>query len=131
MSSTHYEALAKKIVARALKRGANQAEAFLQVGRSADVRVRDGEIEDLTQATSKGVGVRVFVKNRLGFVWTSDFDPSALDTIIDRAIALAEMSAPNPLNGLPDKDTLGKFPDVGALFDEEVASLPPDWKINA
>jgi PmbA protein len=131
MSQAKYEALAKKIVARALKRGAKQAEAFLQVGRSADVRVRDGEIEDLTQATSKGVGVRVFVKNRLGFVWTSDFDPSSLDTIIDRAIALAEMSAPNPLNGLPDRDTLGKFPDVGALFDEEVASLPPDWKINA
>lgn len=131
MSAANYEALAKKIVARALKRGARQAEAFLQVGRSADVRVRDGEIEDLTQATSKGVGIRVFVKNRLGFVWTSDFDPSALDTLIDRAIALAEMSAPNPLNGLPDKDTLGKFPDVGALFDQEVASLPPDWKINA
>lgn len=131
MSQAKYEALAKKIVARALKRGAKQAEAFLQVGRSADVRVRDGEIEDLTQATSKGVGVRVFVKNRLGFVWTSDFDPSSLDTIIDRAIALAEMSAPNPLNGLPDRDTLGKFPDVGTLFDEEVASLPPDWKINA
>lgn len=131
MSSTNYEALAKKIVQRALKRGAKQAEAFLQVGRSADVRVRDGEIEDLTQATSKGVGLRVFVKNRLGFVWTSDFDPSALDTIIDRAIALAQMSAPNPLNGLPDEGTLGKFPDVGALYDEEVASLPPDWKINA
>jgi PmbA protein len=131
MSATNYEALAKKIVQRALKRGAKQAEAFLQVGRSADVRVRDGEIEDLTQATSKGVGVRVFVKNRLGFVWTSDFDPAGLDTIIDRAIALAEMSAPNPLNGLPDAGTLGKIPDVGLLFDERVANLPPDWKIKA
>lgn len=131
MSALNYEALAKKIVHRALKRGAKEAEAFLQVGRSADVRVRDGEIEDLTQATSKGVGVRVYVKNRLGFVWTSDFEWSALDTLIDRAIALAEMSAPHPLNGLPDKRTLGKFPDVGLLFDEEVASLPPDWKIKA
>ncbi|MFZ5445301.1 MAG: TldD/PmbA family protein [Myxococcota bacterium] len=131
MSTTNYETLAKKIVQRALKRGAKQAEAFLQVGRSADVRVRDGEIEDLTQATSKGVGLRVFVKNRQGFVWTSDFDPAALDTMVDRAIALAEMSAPNPLNGLPDKASLGKLPEVGPLFDPEVASLPPDWKINA
>jgi PmbA protein len=126
-----YEALAKKIVHRALKRGAKQAEAFLQVGRNADVRVRDGEIEDLTQATSKGVGLRVFVKNRLGFVWTSDFTPAALDTMIDRAIALAEMSAPNPLNGLPGASELGKFPKVGALFDRRVADLPPDWKIKA
>lgn len=129
--STNYEALAKKIVQRAIKKGAKQADAFLQVGRSADVRVRDGEIEDLTQATSKGVGIRVFVKNRQGFVWTSDFDPKALDTLIDRAIALAEMSAPNPLNGLPDARDLGKFPDVGELFDPRVANLPPDWKIKS
>lgn len=131
MSTGKYEALAKKIVQRALKRGAKQAEAFLQVGRSADVRVRDGEIEDLTQATSKGVGLRVFVKQRQGFVWTSDFDAASLDTMVDRAIALAEMSAPNPLNGLPDAASLGKLPDVGPQFDPEVASLPPDWKIHA
>ncbi len=127
----NYEQLAKKIVQKALKRGAKQAEAFLQVGRSADVRVRDGEIEDLTQATSKGVGIRVFVKNRQGFVWTSDFDPHALDQLIDRAIAIAEMSAPNPLNGLPSPADLGKIPNVGELFDPRVAELPDDWKIKA
>ena len=129
--STNYEALAKNVMQRALKRGAKQAEVFLQVGRSADVRVRDGEIEDLTQATSKGLGVRVFVKNRLGFVWTSDFNASGLDTLIDRAIALAEMSAANPHNGLPDKDLFKQYPDVGELFDEKVANLPPDWKIKS
>ena len=127
----NYEQLAKKIVQKCLKRGAKQAEAFLQVGRSADVRVRDGEIEDLTQATSKGVGIRVFVKNRQGFVWTSDFDPHALDQLIDRAIAIAEMSAPNPLNGLPTAADLGKIPNVGELFDPRVAELPDDWKIKA
>ena len=129
--STNYEALAKNVMQRALKRGAKQAEVFLQVGRSADVRVRDGEIEDLTQATSKGLGVRVFVKNRLGFVWTSDFNSAGLDTLIDRAIALAEMSAANPHNGLPDKDLFKQYPDVGELFDEKVANLPPDWKIKS
>jgi PmbA protein len=127
----NYEQLAKKIVQKCLKRGAKQAEAFLQVGRNADVRVRDGEIEDLTQATSKGVGIRVFVKNRQGFVWTSDFDPHALDQLIDRAIAIAEMSAPNPLNGLPTAADLGKIPNVGDLFDPRVAELPDDWKIKA
>lgn len=129
--SSPYAALAKKLVQRALKKGAAEAEAFLEVGRQADVRVRDGEIEDLTQATSKGVGLRVFVKQRLGFAWTSDFDPSTLDAFVDRAIALAEASAPNPLNGLPNEADLGRWPDVGLLFDDAVASLPPEWKINA
>ena len=69
---TDYEALAKQLVARAKKKGAKQAEVFMEIGRESSVRVRDGEIEDLTQATSKGAGVRVFVKDRLGFAWTSD-----------------------------------------------------------
>lgn len=129
--STNYEQLAKKLVARAKKMGAKQAEAFVQVGREASCRVRDGEIEHLTQATSKGVGLRVIVKNRLGFSFTSDFEPSSLNDFVDRAVKLAEAAAPNPLNGLPDEKDLGDFPDVGALYDPEVASLAADWKITA
>ncbi|MDP3505549.1 MAG: TldD/PmbA family protein [Myxococcales bacterium] len=129
--STNYEQLAKKLVARAKKMGAKQAEAFVQVGREATCRVRDGEIEHLTQATSKGVGLRVIVKNRLGFSFTSDFEPSSLNAFVDRAVKLAEAAAPNPLNGLPDEKDLGDFPDVGALYDPEVASLAADWKITA
>ena len=125
---TDYQALAKKLVARAKKKGATQAEAFVQVGRTADVRVRDAEIEDLTQATSKGVGLRVIVNQRLGFAFTSDLSAN-LDAFVDKAISLAEVSAPNPLNGLPSRG--GKLPDVGPLFDPEVASLRPDWKIEA
>ncbi len=129
--TTDYQALAKKLVARARKRGAKQAEAYVEVGRTADVRVRDGEIEDLTQSTAKGVGLRVIVKDRLGFAYTSDFDSSGLDAFVDQAIAFAAASAPNQQNGLPTRQDLGHYPDVGPLYDPEVASLPPDWKIKA
>jgi PmbA protein len=126
-----YVALAKKLMARAKKRGAQQAEAFIEIGREASCRVRDGEIEDLTQATSKGVGVRVFVKNRLGFAWTSDFTEASLNDFVDKAVALASASAPNPLNGLPPRASLHGHHDVGALFDPRIASLRPEWKIEA
>ncbi len=129
--TTNFEALAKKIVQRARRRGADEAEIFIQVGRQADVRVRDGDIEDLTQATSKGAGLRVFVKKRLGFAWTSDFSDQSVDLFVDRAIALAEASAPNRQNGLPEAKGQLPIADVGSLYDAEVASLPPDWKINA
>lgn len=128
---TDYQALAKQMVARAKKRGAQQAEAFIEVGRESSVRVRDGQIEDLTQATSKGAGIRVFVKDRLGFAWTSDFTPDAINTSIDRAVELAAASAPNKLNGLPDKKQLKAPSDVGPLYDEAVASLDPEWKIKS
>lgn len=126
-----YEALAKKLVAKAKKRGAAQAEAFVEIGRESSVRVRDGEIEDLTQATSKGVGLRVVAKQRLGFIYTSDFDASALDAFVDRALQLAQAAAPNPLNGLPQRTALKGGQEVGQLFDAEVANLSPEWKIRA
>lgn len=129
--STNYEQLAKRLVQRAKKRGADEAEAFIEIGRNSSVKVREGEIEDLTEATSKGVGVRVFSKGRLGFAYTSDFTEGSLNTFVDRALQLAQASAPNKLNGLPERKSLGKPADVGALFDPKIASLPPDWKVKA
>ena len=129
--TTAYEALAKKLVARAKKRGAAQAEAFVEIGRESSVRVRDGEIEDLTQATSKGVGLRVVAKQRLGFIYTSDFDPTGMDAFVDRALQLAQAAAPNPLNGLPTRAALKGDKTIGPLYDSEVANLSPEWKIRA
>jgi PmbA protein len=127
---TNYTALAKKVVAKAKKKGAKQAEAWVEVGRESSVRVREGQIEDLTQATGKGVGVRVFVQGRLGFAYSSDFSDAALDSIVTRAVELAKSAAPNPLNGLPDKKLYAGRAEVGQLFDPKVANLDPEWKIK-
>ncbi len=129
--STDYQALAKKLMARAKKKGAQQAEVFIEVGREASCRVRDGEIEDLTQATSKGVGIRVFVNKRLGFAWTSDFTEGSLNGFVDKAVMLARAAAPNALNGLPPRGDLKGHAEVGALFDPAIANLRPEWKIEA
>src|SRR5215471_8717318 len=126
-----YEQLARNAVQRACKKGARQAEAFLEVGRQSSCRVREGEIEDLTEATSKGVGLRVVSNQRVGFAYTSDFDPGSLNQFVDRALQLAEAAAPNKLNGLPSTQDLSNRSNAGELFDPEIAGLPSDWKIKA
>jgi PmbA protein len=128
---TNYEQLAKNLVHRARKRGAQQAEAYLELGRQSSCRVRDGEIQDLTEATSKGLGLRVVSKQKLGFAFTSDFEPANLNQFVDRAVDLAAAAAANRLNGLPQGDQLGSASDVGDLYDPKVASLSPDWKVKA
>ncbi len=127
---TSYEKLAKRLVDRAKKQGAQQAEAYVQVGRDSSCRVRDGSIEDLTQSTSKGVGLRVISKDRLGFAYTSDFEEGSLNAFVDRALQLAEAAAPNKLNGLPAKADLKKRVTVEGLYDDAVAQLPADWKVR-
>jgi PmbA protein len=130
--SPDYAKLAQKLVQRALKQGATQAEVFIEVSRDSSCRVRDGQIEDLTGATSKGVGIRVICQGRLGFVYSSDFAPSVLEGFVDRAVALAKVAAKNPWNVLPDRAELAsKAAPVEGLFDPAVASLPSDWKVKA
>jgi len=128
---TKYEQLAKNVIQRARRRGAQQAEVYLELGRQSSCRVRDGEIQDLTEATSKGIGLRVVCDQRLGFAFTSDFDPTSLNRFADRAVDLASAAAPHRLNGLPTSEDLGTPSDVGELYDPRISSLQPDWKIKA
>jgi PmbA protein len=128
--SQSYEKLARQVVARARRKGARQAEAFIDVTRTSSVRVRDGQIEDLTQSTGKGMGLRIVKDRRLGFAYTSDFQQEGVASFVDRALAVAEAAAPSPHNGLPTRADLGTPAEPEYLFDPKVAELPPDWKIR-
>ncbi len=124
--------LAARVVELAKKAGATEAEAFVERSREASATVRCGEIEELSEASSKGVGLRVIVGGRLGFASTTDFEPGALQTLAARAVALAKEAAPDPANVLPSgRDLQGDATPVPALFDDAVAELDPGWKLRA
>ena len=129
MKAMNYEAIAKKVVERAKRRGAKQAEAWLEVDRESSVKVRDGEVEDLTQATSKGLGLRVLVEGRLGFTYTSALGEGRVEEIVDRAVAVAKVSAPDENNGFPTKAELKERSGGMELFDPQVAEVSGDWRI--
>ena len=95
------ESFARGVLERARTLGARQAEVYLETSRLSAVRVRDGELEDLTQATGKGLGLRVFAAGGLGFSYTSEFDAAGVDAFVSRAIALAKLSAKDSKNELP------------------------------
>ncbi|MBI5544767.1 MAG: TldD/PmbA family protein [Deltaproteobacteria bacterium] len=128
-----HEEFARKLAQRAHKKGADQAEAWLESTRESSVRVRDGEVEDLTQATSKGVGLRVIRERRLGFTYTSEFDPTRIDELVDRALAAARIAAPDRSNGLPASRDLAdrNRSESLDLFDPQVAELPGEWLVEA
>lgn len=123
--------LAERVVERAKRRGARQADAFAEVSRESSVRVRDGEVEELSQATGKGIGLRVVAAGRLGFAYTSDLSGGALETLVDRALALAKASAPDEANRLPNARALAARNGPQELLDPAVEALSTDWKIDA
>lgn len=119
---------ARKILSGVLKdakrAGATDADAFLQTNRELSVQVRDGRIESVKQADSAGLGVRVFVNGSAALVYTSDFRPESLASLVDRAVVLARATPPDDANLLAEPDD-GKLPDL-ATHDPAVAALGPD-----
>ena len=68
----------ERLVALAKRAGASDAEAYAERTRESSVKVREGNVEELHQATSKGVGLRVFAGGRLGFAYGTDFSREGL-----------------------------------------------------
>ena len=127
------EALSVRVVELARQAGADEAEAYTERSREASVTVANGEIEELSEAVSKGVGLRVIRGGRLGFASTTDLEPRALAELVDRALALAKEAAKDPTNALPGPRelSLASRPRVEGLFDQAIAELEPGWKLRA
>jgi len=124
-----FKDLCKDIVKSAIKKGADEAEVFLEFGRESEIGTRLGEVETIKEATSKGLGLRVFKNKRLGFTYTSDFTESHLDNLIKTTIELSEQASEDEFNGLPEPSP-DEIVDL-ELFDPEIAQIETSWKIDA
>ncbi len=124
--------VASRVCEMARLLGADSCDAM--AGRSTDfeVKVADSEILTLTQATSKGLGLRVFVQGRMGFCTTTDFSLSSLEHAVTRAVAMAREAAIDQHNGLaqlPQATPHAKGHDLD-LFDPAIVALSPEEKID-
>lgn len=123
--------VAEQLVELALAAGAGEAEAYCEGTRESSVRVRDGEVEELSQATSKGVGLRVITSARLGFAYGTDFSPAGLRLLAERAAALAKLSAKDEHNVLPRGALLGFEAAAAGDYDPAIEDIDPAWKLKA
>lgn len=124
----NYQELAHHIVKKALEKGASQAESYLELGEEFSVQVRKGKVEILEQSHRKGLGLRIFVKDKLGFSYTSDFTLETLEDFIDKTVYLAKQASSDEFNGLPEEG-LPSSVDL-QIYDPEVKSLNMDEKIE-
>ncbi len=122
-----YKTLAEQSVKKCLDRGADQAEVYLETGRIMRIQVRNQEIETVQQATTHGVGFRIFVEGRMAFASCNEFSNDALDKAIESAIGFAKNTTPDENNVLPDDKG---FTDITSLFDPQISQIPMDQKIE-
>src|ERR1044071_824227 len=120
---------ALRLADEAVRRGADAAEVVMRQSTEFAVGVRLGDVEKLTEATTKGLGLRVLIGGRQASVSGSDFADSAVYLLLDEAIALARATSPDENIGLPDPDNFAKSVPELELYDEAVERLGAEEKI--
>jgi PmbA protein len=88
----------------AKRKGATDAAAGTYRARHVEVAWRDGRIENVTEATTRGLGLELYVDGRYAAVSTSDLRPDALERFVEDAVSLARTLAPDPYRRLPEPE---------------------------
>ena len=123
--------MAQSLVERAVKAGAEAADALYSGDLSTSVQVRLGELEHVSRSEGEEVGLRVFLGQRSASVSSSDFSAEALAALVDRALAMAAEAPEDPFAGLAPSELLhrGPLPDIDSVDPTEPG--PEELRIRA
>lgn len=93
-------------------RAGEAVEAYAGHGITTTIAVYGGEIETLSSAETRGVGVRLVAEGRLGFASTSDVTPAGLQRALDQARSNATFGTPDVGNVLPGPAPFEPLPGI-------------------
>jgi len=128
------EQIAADAIQQALAGGATDAECTISEGEEFSVSIRMQEVENLKEAGSRGAGIRVLTgekgAQRAGSSYTSDLSAEGIDKMVKAALELAKITSVDPFGGLPEPGELGKLQGDLKLYDEAIAKMTTEWKID-
>ncbi len=130
MNGPPLEELAQRVIRLALEGSATDAECTAVEGDEFSVNVRMGEVENLKEAGSRGVGLRVLIGARTGSAYTSDLSAEGLQRVVRSAVELASITTEDPQAGLPEPGELGSAGGDLQLYSGDVAALAPEDRIS-
>ncbi len=130
---TAYDALNRTtdLIARAVRAGADAADAVYGGSASRHVSVRLGVLEDVGSAEGAEIGLRVFVGKRSATASTSDFSIASIDALIDRTVAMARLAPEDPFAGLAPQELLSHGPFTSFDTDDGQDVAPEALKDRA
>jgi PmbA protein len=118
---------AEQAVALAKRKGAKDAAASAHRSRDVSLVWRDGRIEKVSEATTRGLSIEVYVDERYTSAATNDLRPEALDRFIAEAVSVARTLAKDPFRSLPESTLYGGRSAVDLEHrDPAYADVTPD-----
>ena len=122
--------VAADAVRQAIAGGASDAECTISEGDEFEVSIRMREVENLKEAGSRGMGIRVLAGQRTGSAYTSDLSRAGVGTMVRKALELAKFTGEDPHAGLPEPADLGSIGGDLGLFDPAIESMETEFKID-
>lgn len=94
-------ALARQAVEAATAAGASDAEAYAAEDSGREVRVHGGEVESLSAATQRGIGIRAWIGKRVGYAYGTDLSAAGVAALAARAAEAARIADEDEFAGPP------------------------------
>ncbi len=92
---------ARRAVERTLAAGASDAEAYASEDAGREVRTHGGEVESLTAATQRGIGVRAWIGAQVGYAFGTDLSEAGIEGLAGRAAEAARVADEDEHAGPP------------------------------
>lgn len=117
--------LARSVAQRA--QGSEQIEVFVGHDKTFQVRVFEAEVESVSSAEPRGVGIKVVLDHQVGFAFTTDIAAAGLARALDQARVNARYSTADDASGIAP--AWARRPDpVADLVDPGFSAVPPEDK---
>lgn len=119
---------AARAIELATSAGAAEAEAYVVEETGREVRVHAGEVESLSAATERGLGVRAWIGGRVGYAYGTDLTEAGLEVIAASAAEGAAIADTDEHAGAPEP--AGSPPEIDRLSDPSVGEWPTERVIE-
>ncbi|HEV7846604.1 MAG TPA: TldD/PmbA family protein [Thermoleophilaceae bacterium] len=108
------EDAARRAVEAAQAAGASDSEAWAEESTSRRVRVYAGEVESLSDAGGRGIGVRAFAGTRSGYAYGTELTDDGVAELARAAREAAEVADEDEYEGLPDTSGSSDVPGLAS-----------------
>jgi PmbA protein len=122
-------AIADRAVEAAVAAGATDAEGYVEDSLGREIRVFEGEVESLTDAGQRGLGVRCWIDHRSGYAYGTDLTDDGVRGIAAAAVEAARVADPDEFAAAPQAAD-GEVPEIAGLVDPNLESWETERKIQ-
>ncbi len=109
------DTLTEQLLAAAKRAGADQADALAVDGTSVSIDVLGGKLEHAERSEGVDIGLRVLIGQRQAIVSASDTSQFTIDTMAERAVAMAKEAPEDPYLRLAREDEIATDWDLDVL----------------